>query len=139
MNGTSTRAAYVAAVLLAGAAACASPAPRENAPMVVLSVTGDGMLPQADLELAPFASVCWFAAMLPNDRATVRVTRTASASRACATSVGFADDDAGGATASLALGDCAVMCFHEPGAFDYTVTSGDRTWHGAISIREAQR
>ncbi len=107
--------------------------PVESSPMVVLSVDPDGVHPK-DLEIPVFSSVAWFNNLgKDGSKIYVFIDRSIAASQPCSTLLGFANEGNGASTPGGIQGSqWAVMCFHEPGEYTYTITGTGKPLSGKI-------
>lgn len=115
-------------------AACAAPTPATpHVAAETVTITDTGLLPAPTVHVPRFGAVL-FRNAAPSATCEVTVDRPLAPTRACSTTLGFADHGLRTRTEPLPPRGIASLCFHDEGTFPFAVVVGGRTFEGTIVV-----
>lgn len=115
-------------------AACASPAPIQDHThriTTTVTITDAALLPAATVPIPVFSTVVW----RNRSSAPAEIAVTAATCGTCETVMGFAPGDGGARSVAVAPGAVATLCFHQPGSYPFTASTGGQQLQGTIVVR----
>jgi hypothetical protein len=102
-----------------------------------LTVTAEGILPDADVRIPLLGSIAWLNARVDGQPIVVRLRgarQVLEQSLRCRTLSGFEFGSGADVRAQVEAGDFASTCFHVPGRYHYAVSSGGTILSGSVVV-----
>lgn len=115
-------------------AACAAPTPATpHVAAETVTITENGLLPGPTIRVPRFGAVL-FQNATKTATCEVTVDRPLAPTKACSTTLGFAEHGLRTRTEALPPRGIASLCFHDEGTFPFAVVVDGRSFDGAIVV-----
>jgi len=98
-----------------------------------ITVTAAGLRPGGEVRIPAFGTVVFKNELAEGD-VVVRIARPFEPSENCSTSLGFTGAGVESASKPIPPRGVAALCFHDAGAFPFTVQAPGGEWRGTIAV-----